>query len=404
VQAPEEPRKPTEEWDEAALSYSGAVKLTGPSVRGMVVTMSKTAPSTVVPRKRAFMPRLPDSDSSSQLVDTWGWADRISIIGLFAIAVGYTLFFLQEILIPIVLAWVMGAILRPVVEWAEGLGVPRIIAVVSAAFAALLILLGIIGLLSTPLVYWIGRTTELASLIKEKIQLLSQPLAFFDAIAHELSELSGGAAPATLNYDTSTIVRGILSTLTPIVTQFGLFFFAMIFWMLYANEIKSGIGHLFRGERARQVVRVILDDAENNVSRYFGTLAVVNLCLGVVAIGLAWAVGLPNPVLWGILAATLNFVPYLGPVMTVATFFVIGVMSFTTLGHALVAPLAWIGITTLEGQVITPTIVGHRLTLNPFLVFLSVAFWAWMWGPLGALLAVPLLISAFAVTRHLSSN
>ena len=357
-----------------------------------------------MPRKRAFIPRLADSKASSHSLDMWGWAERISMVGLFAIAVGYTLFFLQEILIPIVLAWVVGAILRPVIEWAERLGVPRILAVVAAALAALLILIAIIGLLSTPLVYWIGRTTELASLIKEKLQLLSQPLAFFDAIAHELSELSGGAAPATLNYDTSTIVRGILSTLTPVVTQFGLFFFAMIFWMLYANEIKSRIGHFFSGDRTRHVVRVILDDAENNVSRYFGTLAVVNLCLGVVAVGLAWAVGLPNPLLWGILAATLNFVPYLGPVMTVVTLFVIGVMSFTTLGHALVAPLAWIGITTLEGQVITPTIVGHRLTLNPFLVFLSVAFWAWMWGPLGALLAVPLLISAVAVTRQLSLN
>jgi predicted PurR-regulated permease PerM len=102
------------------------------------------------------------------------------------------------------------------------------------------------------------------------------------------------------------------------------------------------------------------------------------------------------------LAATLNFVPYLGPALMVATLFVIGLMSFTTLGHALIAPLAWIGVTTLEGQFITPTIIGHRMTLNPFLVFLSIAFWAWMWGPLGAFLAVPLLITAVVIGRHLS--
>ena len=376
----------------------------------MVVSTPKTVPNTAVQRpnlkhehrKQAFAPRRTDSQASSQSLDVWERADRISIVGLFAVAVGYVLFVMQEILIPVVLAWVVGAILRPVVERAERLGVPRIVAVVTAALAALLILLGIIGLLSTPFAYWIGRTAELASLIKEKMQLLSQPLAFFDAISHELSELSGGAAVATPNYDTSTIVRGIITTLTPVVTQFGLFFFAMIFWMLYAHEIKSGIARLFSGDLARRVARSVLDDAENNVSRYFGTLAVVNLCLGTVAIGLAWAVGLPNPLLWGVLAATLNFVPYLGPVIMVATLFVIGLMSFSTLGHALIAPLAWIGVTTLEGQFITPTIIGHRLTLNPFLVFLSVAFWAWMWGPLGALLAVPLLISAVAMKRNLS--
>jgi predicted PurR-regulated permease PerM len=139
------------------------------------------------------------------------------------------------------------------------------------------------------------------------------------------------------------------------------------------------------------------------LSRYFGTLAIVNLCLGTVAAGLAWAVNLPHPFLWGVLAATLNFIPYLGPAIMVATLFVIGLMSFSTLGHALIAPLAWIGMTTLEGQFITPTIIGHRLTLNPFLVFLSIAFWAWMWGPLGAFLAVPLLISAVVVERHVSN-
>ena len=124
--------------------------------------------------------------------------------------------------------------------------------------------------------------------------------------------------------------------------------------------------------------------------------------MGTVAAGLAWAVGLAHPLLWGVLAATLNFVPYLGPALMVATLFVIGLMSFSTLGEALIAPLAWIGITTLEGQFITPTIIGHRMTLNPFLVFLSIAFWAWMWGPLGAFLAVPLLITAVVIARHVS--
>src|SRR6516164_6000198 len=99
---------------------------------------------------------------------------------------------------------------------------------------------------STPLAYWVGHTRELALLIKGKLQLLNQPLAIFDEIAHALSGISGGPESAsTVRYDTSTIISGILSTLTPVITQFVLFFFAMIFWMLYANEIKGGIAHLF---------------------------------------------------------------------------------------------------------------------------------------------------------------
>jgi predicted PurR-regulated permease PerM len=264
--------------------------------------------------------------------------------------------------------------------------------------------LAIVGLLSTPLAYWIGRTAELAELIKGKLQLLNQPLAIVDEIAHALSGISGGPAPGPIvNYDSSTIIRGIVSTLTPVITQFLLFFFAMIFWILYANEVKGGISRLFAGDRAGQVARRILDDAENKVSQYFGTLVVVNLCLAALAIGIAAAVGLPNPLLWGVLAGTLSFVPYLGPAIVVATLFVIGLLSFPSLAEALVAPILWIFVTTLEGQFITPTIIGHRLTLNPFLVFLSIAFWAWMWGPLGAFLAVPLLISVVVANKHLAS-
>jgi predicted PurR-regulated permease PerM len=124
-----------------------------------------------------------------------------------------------------------------------------------------------------------------------------------------------------VNYDSSTIIRGIVATLTPIITQFLLFFFALIFWMLYADEVKRGIARLFSGDRAGQVARSILDDAENKVSQYFGTLVVVNLCLAVLAIGIASAVGLPNPLLWGVFAGTLSFVPYLGPALIVATLF-----------------------------------------------------------------------------------
>ena len=129
----------------------------------------------------------------------------------------------------------------------------------------------------------------------------------------------------------------------------------------------------------------------------------VNLCLAALAVGLAGAVGLPNPLLWGVLAGTLNFIPYLGPAVMVVTLFVIGLLSFSSLTDAFVAPIIWIFVTTLEGQMITPAIIGHRHTLNPFLIFLAIAFWAWMWGPLGALLAVPLLIAAVVAIKHLSS-
>lgn len=355
-------------------------------------------------RSKAGARHLVSGATSPRSLDAWVWAERISVIGLFALAVSYTLFVVQDLFVPVVTAWVMGAILRPIADWGERVGVPKVVAIIATATVALLILLAIVGLLSTPLAYWIGHTKELALLIKEKLQLLNQPLAIFDQIAHALSGVSGGPESAAMvHYDSSTIISGIVSTLTPVITQFLLFFFAMIFWMLYADEVKGGIARLFSDDRAGKVSRQVLDDAENKVSQYFGTLLVINFGLAIIAMGLASAVGLPNPLLWGVLAGTLNFIPYLGPAIMVVTLFIIGLLSFSSFTDAFVAPVIWIFVTTLEGQMITPTIIGHRHTLNPFLVFLAIAFWAWMWGPLGAFLAVPLLISVVVAHKHLSS-
>jgi predicted PurR-regulated permease PerM len=133
-------------------------------------------------------------------------------------------------------------------------------------------------------------------------------------------------------------------------------------------------------------------------------LAVVNICLGIAATVLTWLVGLPHPYLWGVLAAVLNFIPYLGAAIVIATLFVIGLMVFSALSQAIIAPLAYLGITALEGQFITPILIGHRLTINPFLVFLSIAWWSWMWGPVGAFLGVPILLCAMVAVRRLSST
>jgi predicted PurR-regulated permease PerM len=355
-------------------------------------------------RLRAIPDRWLRGRRNAYAFDLWGWAERISIVGLFCLALGYTAYVTQSVLVPVVLAWVLGTILLPLVDAAVRHGVPRALAVVVVALASLAVILSIIGLLSTPLTYWIGRTSELGSLIKQKMQLLSQPMALFDEISKALAEVSGSSTQAvTVDESSSSIVRGILSTITPIVSEFMLVFFAMIFYLLYQQEIKTGIVFFFSGHRARVTVHDILDDIESNMSTFFGTLGIVNLCLGVVATGLTWAVGLPHPMLWGVLAATLNFIPYLGPVVMMVVLFVIGLLSFPTIGHALIAPFAYLCVTTIEGQCLTPAFVGHRLTLNPFLIFLSIAFWTWMWGPIGAFLAVPLLISAVIVVRHLSS-
>jgi predicted PurR-regulated permease PerM len=116
---------------------------------------------------------------------------------------------------------------------------------------------------------------------------------------------------------------------------------------------------------------------------------------------IAYFAGLPNVAVWAVLAFILNYIPYIGPLAMNLVLFGVGIVTFPTLGQALVAPACFIALTTLEGHFITPAIMGRRLTLNPLNVFLALAFWTWLWGPIGAFLAVPLLITAWVVMNHL---
>jgi predicted PurR-regulated permease PerM len=145
----------------------------------------------------------------------------------------------------------------------------------------------------------------------------------------------------------------------------------------------------------------IMRDIERNLAGYLTVVTIVNTALGVVVAVGAWLIGLPNPVILGVLAAILNYVPYVGPAIMVIVLFGISLVTFPSVGQACIAPLGLVALTTTEGHFVTPTIIGRRLTLNPLLVFLALAFWTWMWGPIGALLAVPLSIIGLVVFNHL---
>jgi predicted PurR-regulated permease PerM len=346
-------------------------------------------------------PRRPVPDS----VESWNWAVRISVVGLFIIALAILAFNMSSVLVPVVLAWVVAMVLLPVVDGLERRGLPRAITSIVLVILLIASIVVIVGVMTVPLTYWLRRGSELGTLLRERLQTLGNPLAFFDEIGNALSNETGRDESAgAINLAFSNIGTIIISVLTPLVTETVIFLVALVFNLIYHRDIQSGMLLLFHNDGARQRAKNILRDIQINTSIYFGTLAVVNIGLGIAATVLTWLVGLPHPYLWGMLAAVLNFIPYLGAATVTMTLFIIGLMVFSAISHAIIAPLAYLGITALQGEFITPTLLGHRLTINPFLVFLSIAFWAWMWGPVGAFLGVPILLCAMVAVRHLSST
>ena len=339
----------------------------------------------------------PGIATESGVADPWERVSQVSLIGLFVIALLWCAYVAQPVIVPVLLAWVIATIVLPLVKWIEDRGVPRVLAVVAVAMLLVAIIVSLLVLLSTPVAYWLGRATEIGALIKQKLQTISQPLALLEELRKAVNVIGAGEPTLKVEQQSATVVATILSILTPAVSQFILFIGALVFYLIYQDRLRSAVVFLLRDRDARLATLRTLSEIDANMTTYFGAFTIVNVGLGVVTVALTWAVGLPNPLLWGVLAGVLNYVPYIGPAIVVATLGVVGLLTYNTLGEAFVAPLIFVGIVTVEGQFLTPTLMGHRLELNPFAVFLAIAFCTWLWGPLGAFLAVPLLM-ALAVT------
>src|SRR5262245_6019615 len=326
-------------------------------------------------------------------VDAWTRASQLAVIGLFVIALLWCCYVAQPVIVPVMLAWAIATIVLPIVTWIHERGVPRVLAAILVTILLFLIIVSLLGLLSTPVAYWLGRATEIGTLIKQKLQTMGQPLALLDELQKALNAIGTGESTLRVEAQQSTLVGTIFSILTPAVSQFILFLGALVFYLIYQKRLRSAVVYLLRDRETRLATLRTLSDIDENMTTYFGTFTIVNICLGLVTVALTWLVGLPNPLLWGVLAALLNYIPYIGPAIVVATLAVVGLVTYPTLGEVAVAPLIYIAMVTIEGQFITPAFMGRRLELNPFAVFLAIAFCTWFWGPIGAFLAVPLLMA-----------
>lgn len=334
--------------------------------------------------------------------EVWQLTANVATVGIFALLLLAALYLMRDVIVPVILAWVVANILLPVVNRLETAGVPRIPAVIAVALMLVGVIFTVIALLSLPLTYWVGRATELGALLRTKLQSIGQPLDFLKEMASAIGQVTGQAPGGGLQVEQNTnILGGIFSVLTPAVSQGILFLGALIFYMIYQQKIKTRSVLILPTRTARLTTLKILSDIERNTTVYFGTFTVVNICLGIVTTIMAYAVGLPNPMLWGVLAAVLNYIPYIGVAVMVGVLFLIGLFTFTTTSQALIAPLIYVGITTIEGHFLTPTLMGRRMTMNPFAVFLAIGFWTWMWGPIGAFVSVPILMTATVIFRHL---
>ncbi|HEV2842686.1 MAG TPA: AI-2E family transporter [Chthoniobacterales bacterium] len=322
----------------------------------------------------------------------------VALTGLFVLGVFYTMYFMRAMLLPLVLALLLSYLLAPLVRL---LGRIRI----RAAFGAAIVLLSLVGLLiygvsrlAEPAADWLEKAPYSLHQLEQKILPLKKPMEKVAQASGEIEKLTTTTEPQaqTVVVKRNAFAESFL-TQTPEFIASGVVMLILLYFLLaydgvFLSKIVKAIPRLADKKRAVAMVREI----EMQISRYLLTITLINIGLGIAVGTTVHMFGLRNPIMWGVLVATLNFIPYLGALTGIICMTLGAVLSFDSLGYAMVFPASYLIIATLEGNFITPLVLGRSLTLNPVVILIALAFWGWMWGIAGVILAVPIL-AAFKI-------
>jgi predicted PurR-regulated permease PerM len=340
---------------------------------------------------------LPDSKSELPPVIRRAEVVAFALVALLIICVVAVLYAAKAFFLPVVTAFVVGTMLSPAAGLLERHRIPRSVSAVLIVAAVGAGATFIVGLISSPLMEWSTRLPELGSQLKDKLQVFDRPLALWQ----ELQGMLGGSSAAPFQLPKFDWVQPAVEFLSPTFTEFLLFLATLVLFIASWKDLRRTLIMTFADHASRLRTLRILNEIEEQLGGYLLTVTMINLGVGA-ATGIICALtGMPNAAGLGALAATLNFFPIIGPIVMFVILTLVGMIAFSTLAAGLIAPLAFVGLTFLEGHFITPTIIGRRLELNALAVFIALAFWTWLWGPMGGFLSSPLLIVALIIKEHL---
>ncbi|MEY2510568.1 MAG: hypothetical protein QOE26_1331 [Verrucomicrobiota bacterium] len=328
----------------------------------------------------------------------------LALTGLFVLAVFYTMYFMRAMLLPLVLALLLSYLLVPLVRGLARLRIPPHL----GAGIVLLALIGAIGYsvsrLSEPAAGWIEKAPYSLQQLKQKLVPLKKPM---EKVAEATGEIDKLTSPEESQAKPQTVVvkkNALAEVFTQgpefvasAVVMLILLYFLMAYDGVFLNKIIRITPRLGDKKRAVSIMREI----EIQISRYLLTITAINICLGFAVGTTVHFLGMRNPIMWGVMVAMLNFVPYLGALTGIICMTLGAVLSFDSLGYALIIPASYLLIAVLEGNFITPMVLGRSLTLNPVIILIALAFWGWMWGISGMILAVPILATFKIFCDHI---
>ena len=329
----------------------------------------------------------------------------VALTGLFVLAAFYTLYFMRAMLLPLVLALLLSYLLVPVVRALARIKIRPFLGAAIVLVALIAAIVSGVSMLSEPASGWIEKAPYSLQQLKQKLLPLKKPIEKVAQATGEIDKLTTTeeeqAKPQAVVVKRSALAEAFFTQgpefVASAVVMFILLYFLLAYDGVFLAKIIRVTPRLDDKKRAVSMMR----DVEQHISKYLLTITAINIGLGIAVGTTVHFLGLRNPIMWGVMVAILNFVPYLGALTGIICMTLGAVLSFDSLGYAMIFPASYLLLAILEGNFITPFILGKSLTLNPVLILISLAFWGWMWGISGMILAVPILATFKIFCDHI---
>jgi len=339
--------------------------------------------------------------SESQFERVTANAARIAMVFVGFLALLFALQAGQVFLAPVTLAIVIGLMFGPVADRVERFGVPPAL----SAGIVVLMLIGVIAggvlLFLGPLSEWVARGPMIWNKLQQQLATLEGPLEAVGAFQEQITSIFGSDNAMTVTVEDGGQMIGVAMLAPAILAQVLIFLASLYFFVATRDHIRVSVLSLCVSRRVRWRTAHVFRDVEAKVSRFLLSITFINACVGCAVTLAMWAIGVPSPLLWGAMAAVLNYIPYVGQGVMILVLLAVGLGTETGLQNMLLPVGCYLAINFIEGQIVTPHFIGRTMTLNPFLIFLSITFWLWAWGPVGGLVAVPTLLIATSVLSHM---
>lgn len=328
----------------------------------------------------------------------------LGLILLVLLTIGF--YFAKEVILPLLMGTLLALTLSPTVRSFHRFGLAPAVTATALVLALGVIVGGSALLVSGPVSSWINDAPQLKAQLSHKLQALTSSVKVVKQASDQVDQITSGTAdpavqkvavqsPGLLTIAVSNLVSILATTLVSLV----LALFLLASGDLFYVKLIDAFPRFGDKKRALRIVYGI----ERNVSRYVLLVTTINATLGVVIGSGMWLIGMPQPTVWALLAFFVNFLPYIGPLFGAGLAAAVAVVSFDQLGHAALAPAIYLAATSVEGQFITPIVLGRKLELNTVSVFVTVVFWGWLWGIAGGLMAVPFLVCLKVVCDNVPS-